>query len=230
MLARFAEGFRAPRPERAAVQVAPKIRMQHPMLQVPVGGADGRFEPRRHENTERRDVIRVNIEKPKNLRLRIAEGVKDSPWFEGAALRQVHNKLHADGIIVFVMAGGEAELFVELPANWTNRTIADDGQRGANIHAGGKAVGGVALLVCPLVHEADAGDFIPFHQRFGDGGARPDLNRSGAHQLGADPLVELPDGQHQPAMLLQIGRDVRQLECGMVAFKGAQEFIRYAQR
>src|SRR5208283_1386380 len=45
VLAGFAERLRAPRTELAAIEMAPEIRMQHPVLEIAVGGARRAVEP-----------------------------------------------------------------------------------------------------------------------------------------------------------------------------------------
>src|ERR1035441_10289936 len=58
----FAERLRAPRPEFAALEKMPEIRVQHPMLQVAVGRAHRAVEPRRDEDAEGSDAAGMDVE------------------------------------------------------------------------------------------------------------------------------------------------------------------------
>ena len=82
--------------------------------------------------------------------------------FESAALGQVHHHLHADRPFPLVVAVGQAEVLVERLAHRADRTVADDRQSGADIHAGHEAGGGRAVPVRPLVRQPDADDPVSF--------------------------------------------------------------------
>ena len=158
-LAGFAERLGAPGAELAALEIAPEIRMQHPMLEIAVGGAHRAVEPRRHENAERRDAVGMHVEKAEDLRLGITERVQHGAGFERRVCRQIHDELHAHGPIARVMAFRQAEMRVELLADGTDRAVADDRERGVNVHAGHEAVGGLSFFIHALVEQADADDF-----------------------------------------------------------------------
>ena len=112
VLAGFAERLRAPRAELAALEIAPEIRMQHPMLEIAVGRARRAVEPRRHKNAERRDAVGMDVKKSKNLRLGITERVQHGAGFERRVFRQIHDELHAHRPVAGVMAFWQAENFV----------------------------------------------------------------------------------------------------------------------
>ena len=77
----------------------------------------------------------MHVEEAEDLGLGIAEGVEDGAGFEIDILGQVDHHLHADGPLARVMAGGHAEVFVELAAHGAHRTVADHGERGLDVHA-----------------------------------------------------------------------------------------------
>ena len=156
--------------------------------------------------------------------------MQDGARFQFATFRQVHDKLHADGVIMFVMAGRHAKMFVELPANRPDRAVTDHRQSRFDVHTGREPGFGVALLIRTLIHQAHANHIVIVHDRRGDGRARPDLHRAGAHELRANPLIKLADGHDQPAVLLQVRRNVRQLERVVLAPQHAEKFVGQAQR
>ncbi len=148
----------------------------------------------------------MDVEEAEDLRLREAEGMQDGAGLERSILGQVHDELHAHRPIARVMALGQAELRVELLADGADRTVADDGERGVNVHARHEAVARLALLIHALVEQPDAEDFMIFDQHFGYRCAGPDLHRPRALDLCADPLHELAHREHQPAGLVQESR------------------------
>src|SRR5438309_6015178 len=107
----------------------------------------------------------MNVEKPKDTRLRISEGVQHRADFERTILRQINYKLHTNGPIVPTTASRHAEMFVDLSADRTNRAIADDGERRSNIHTRHKAIGGVAVFVRTLIDQPHAHNAIVFNER-----------------------------------------------------------------
>ena len=133
----------------------------------------------------------MNVEEAEDLRLGIAEGVKDHAGFEGSILGQVHHHLHADRPFALVMPRGQAEDFIELAPHRAHRPIADHGQRGAHVHTGQERVFGVTVLIDALIGEADSGHPAVFDERFLYGHSRPDLYRAAGHELHADVLQEL---------------------------------------
>ena len=113
------------------------------------------------------------------------------------------------------VAVGQAELLVDGLADCADRAVADDSELRAHIHSGHEAVGGRAGFVHALIGEAQAFDLLALEKRRADRRAGPDLDQAGGHQLRADPLVELADGEHQAAVLVEEGRGPGQRE-GMV--------------
>ena len=125
------------------------------------------------------------------------------------------------------------KLLVDLAADGPIPAVADHGERGTDVHARRESRIGIAVLVHALVDQAHSGDPMVLDQSFRHGRAGPDLHRAGGHQLLADPLIELPDGKHQPVLLVQeIGR-VGQLDRIVLEVKkrleGADETIGRAQ-
>ena len=107
------------------------------------------------------------------------------------------------------VAGGQAEFIVESLADGADRAIAYDGQRRAHIHAGHEGVGSDTAFVHALIGEAEPFDLFArsgcfFRKdRLAHRRSRPDLHEAGSHQLRADPLVELADGEHQATVLVE---------------------------
>ena len=186
--------------------------MQHPVLKIAVGRAYRTLKPRRHENAERRHAVGINVQKPEDARLGIAQRVQHRAGFERTILGQVHHELHADRPVTSAMPRRHPEMFVDLPTNRTHRSITNHRQRGANIHPRREAVRRVAFLVRPLIDEPHTDNAAAIDQWLGDRCTRPNLNRTCIHQLCAHPLIELPQGQQQPAVLAQVRRDVGQLQ------------------
>ena len=116
---------------------------------------------------------------------------------------------------------GQTEALVEPLADRADGAVAHDGELRANVHAGHEAVGGRAELVHALIGEAEAGYAAILRVRdagedgAADGSARPDLHEAVGHELRADPLIELADGEDQAALLVQKRRRPGQLE-GMI--------------
>ena len=57
------------------------------------------------------------------------------------------------------MAVGQAEMRIELLADGADRAVADDRERGVDVHARREAVGRLAFFVHALVEQTDADDF-----------------------------------------------------------------------
>src|ERR1035437_9868615 len=105
--ARFLQRFGAPTAQFGSLQIPPEVRVQHVVLQVAVRGTDRTPEPGRDEESHRGDAAGMHVEEAEDLRLRIAEGVKDRAGFEGGDpwgnLGQIHQHLHADRPLALVV-------------------------------------------------------------------------------------------------------------------------------
>jgi hypothetical protein len=178
------------------------------VLQVAVRGADRVIEPGGHEDADRGHAPGMDVEKAEDLRLGIPEGVQGGAGAEVHVLPQVDDHLHADRPLAPMPALGKAEALVELSCHGPHGAIAHHGEGSPDVHAGHVARLGHPALVRPLVHQADADNPAVLDEGRGHGGARPDLDHTGAHDLRADPLGELADGEDQAAVLLQEGRNV----------------------
>ena len=120
----------------------------------------------------------MHVEEAEDLRLGIAEGVKDRAGFERRALGQIHHHLHADRPFALVVAIGQAELRIELPADRAHRPVAHHRQRGAHVHAGQEGRLGISVLIHALIGQADSRHPLVFDQRFLYRHSRPDLDRA----------------------------------------------------
>ena len=187
--------------------------MLNPVLEVAVGGAHRAVEPRRHEDAERRDAAGMHIHEPENFRLGKTERVENRAGLEIDPRRQIDDELHADGPLVLVVTRGQAEGLVELPADGADRAVANHGERSANIHPRRETVGGAALLVGALIHQAHADDLAVLDKSTGDRRGRPYLHGARAHHLGADPLHELAHREDEAVVLLEKRGCPRQFEC-----------------
>ena len=211
-LAGLLEGFGPPGAHGGTLQVGPQGRVHHPVLQIAVPGPRRAVQPGGDEDPQRGLPVGVHVEEAENLRLGIAEGVPHGPRLERARLGQVHHHLHAHGPVPLVVAGGQPEVLVQVPAHGSDRAVSHHGQAGADVHAGQVPGRGVSGRVGALVDQAHPDDSAFFDQRLVDRHPRPELHQAGAHQLGPDPLVELTDGEYQPALFAQEGRNVGQLD------------------
>ena len=179
------------------------------MLEVSVRRPDRAVEPGRDEDAERGQPVRIHVEEAEDLRFGVAEGVEDGARLEGATFGQLDHHLHADGPLAPVVARREPEMLVELPADRPDRTVADDGERGAHVHAGQEArVGAARRGRCPGPGAGRRPRGRPRSSGLSHRRARPDLHQAGSHHLGAHPLGELAHGEQQAAVLAQERRDV----------------------
>ena len=83
-----------------------------------------------------------------------------------------------DRPFALVVAFGQAELRIELPAHRAHGTVAHHRQRGAHVHAGQEAGLGISVLVHALIDQADSQHPLVFDQRLLHRHARPDLHRA----------------------------------------------------
>ena len=181
----------------------------------------------------------MHIEEPEDLRLGEPEGVPHRSGFERRVFRQLDDELHAQRPLAPRVTGRQAEALVEPLADRAYGAVAHHSELRAHIHAGHIALGRDAVLVHSLIGQAKSGDcsFCPAGVLREDGTAhrrsRPDLDEAGGHELRGDPLVELADRQHQPAVLVQEDRRPGQFESGIFdpqRFSKAKEKISHAQR
>ncbi len=147
----------------------------------------------------------MHIEEAEDLRLRESEGVPDGARLQRRVFGQLDDELHAQSPLAARVALGQAEFLVKGLAHRAHRAVAHDGQLRAHVHSGHEAVGGSAGLVHALVGEAQTFDSVAVKERLADRSARPDLHQAAGHQLRANPLVELADGEHQSAVLVKEG-------------------------
>src|SRR5579859_2518246 len=109
--------------------------MQHPMLKITVSGAHRAVEPRRDKNAERRDTLRVNVEKAENLGFGITESMQHGAGFKSGISRQIHHKFHTHRPITFMVIVRHIEMSFELLTDGTNWPIANNCERRADVHA-----------------------------------------------------------------------------------------------
>ena len=74
--------FSAPGAQGAVLEIAPQRGMLDEVLQIAIGGARGIVHPRRNDDADGDETIRMRIEKAEDLRLGIAEGVPDGAGLE----------------------------------------------------------------------------------------------------------------------------------------------------
>jgi len=76
----------------------------------------------------------VDVEKAEDFGLGIAEGVPDCAGDERCVFREFDHELHSQGPLFRSVL-----VLVECSANRADRPIADDGELGADVHAGHEA-------------------------------------------------------------------------------------------
>ena len=91
----------------------------------------------------------MHVEEAEDFGFGEAECVEHEAGFQVHALAKVHHHLHADGPFPLVMARGQAEMRVQLPAYRAHRPIAHHGQGRLYVHAGHKAGFGIARRSLP---------------------------------------------------------------------------------
>jgi hypothetical protein len=154
----------------------------------------------------------MDVEKSENLRLGITEGVQHGAGFERGVLGQIHNEFHAHSPVARVVAVRQTELRVELLANRTHGAVADDGERGVDVHTGRETVGWIAFFIHALIEQADTNNFLLLNERLRNWRAGPDLDGAGALHLRADPLHELAHRKNEAVVLVQKRRRPRQVQ------------------
>ena len=109
---------------------------------------------------------------------------------------------------------GSAETCVERLPHRTDRAVADDREIGEHIHARRVGVAGHAARIGALIDQAHArhARALLAEQRRRHRRGGPDLDGTGRHHLAGDPLLELPERQHEPVVLAKERRDVRQAD------------------
>src|ERR1017187_6350232 len=109
----------------------------------------------------------MHVEKAENLRLGKTERVQYGAGLERRVSGQINDELHAHGPIARVMAFRRAEALVQLLADVPDRAVADDRERGVNVHAGRETVAWRAFLVHALVEQANADHLRSAQHRLG---------------------------------------------------------------
>src|SRR5271157_1320121 len=101
----------------------------------------------------------MHIQEAKDFWLGEAERVQDGAGCEFDLGPQLDDELHADGPITYGVSGGHAETGVDVAADCSHWTIANDRESGMNVHSRGKSGLRIPCAVHSLVEQADAADF-----------------------------------------------------------------------
>ncbi len=125
---------------------------------------------------------------------------------------KLDHELHAHRPLADLVAFGHSHAAIDIATNRSDWPISDHGQRSVNVHSRSKAGFRIAAPIHALIEQPHAQNFPICDQRFAHRHPRPDLYRAAGQQLRADPLIELPDGKHQPVLLVQKARSERKLE------------------
>ena len=225
--ARFLQRLRAPGAQFCAFQPAPKVRMLHPKLQITVRSARGVGKSGRNKNAERCRAFGVHIKKTEYLRLRIAERVQHGARLERTVFGETDNKLRAYRPVMLVMPFRKTELLIKCGSHRPDRPVGNDGKRRVDIHTRHVAVSRRPAEIRTLIHKTDSLHPAAFEQRLSNRHSRPDLSKSGTHNFGADPLIELPERKHQALILAQERWNERELETPVSKRQDAfQQFYR----
>src|SRR5208283_2085832 len=116
-----------------------------------------------------------------------------------AVVAEFNHHLHAESPLAGLMAGRHPNVYVcvEFSADCSHWTVANDSERGVQIHAGSEPWLGTSLQIGALIGEAHSGNGVTCDQRLSDGHTRPNLHQTGRGDLIADPLIELAERQHE---------------------------------
>src|SRR6266567_5496844 len=175
---RLLQRLGAPRLQGPAVEMPPQIRMKDEVLQIAICSANRTAEPGRHEDAHRSHAIWMNVEESKNLRLRESDGVQDRARLKSAIFAEFDHHLHSQRPFAGVVAGRNSEVRVDLAPDGSDGAITNDGERGAQIHAGRETCFWMSLKISSLIGEAHTCNSLFLDQWFGDWHARPDLHHS----------------------------------------------------
>src|SRR5579884_3140576 len=128
----------------------------------------------------------MHVEEAKDFGFGEAERVNDRAGLEWRIGGKLDDHFRADGPLVARELFGHAEVTVESAPNLTHRAIANHGEPRVNIHTG----------LAVLIGKANADDGVVVDERLGNRHGRPDLDQARGHELLADPLIELADGEN----------------------------------
>src|SRR6185503_14174069 len=144
----------------------------------------------------------MHIQEPEYLWLGKSNGVQHSSRLEVAIFSKFDHHLHAERPLSVCMPHRQPKVAIQMLPHGSHRTIGNNGQPRMNIHAERQTFPVFAIGGHALVDEANPVNLIALEQWFAYRHARPDLNRTGACNPIADPLIELPERENHPAMLI----------------------------
>ena len=151
---RFLQRLCAPGLQRSALQMAPQIRMQNKVLQIAIGRAHGTAEPRRNEDANGGQTVRMDIEEAKNLRLRETERVQNRSCLQSGILAKLDHHLHAQCPFGMFVPRRQAEMRIDAAADSAHGSISDHRQRRANVHSWQKTILWRAVQSGALIRKA----------------------------------------------------------------------------
>ena len=185
--------LRAPRAQRAVLQIAPQRGVLNVVLQVAIRRARGIAHPRRDEDADRDQPVRMHIEEAEDLRLGKSEGVPDGAGLQRRILRQLDHHLHAQRPLALRVSRRHSDSPVERLPHRAHRSVADHRQRRMHIHPGHESIRRRARAVDPLIGQPNPLDGVSLLARFAREDrrahrrSRPYLHQAGGHQLRARP-------------------------------------------
>ena len=128
--------------------------------------------------------------------------------------RDLPQLLQAEAELLRIAAFAEAELGDELLAEIAARAFGEQRVFGAQLHAAGEAVLGLAVLADAHVAGGDAGDrAVVVEQHFGRGKARIDLDAE-RFRLGGEPAADVAERDDEVAVVVHQRRHERSSAAG----------------
>src|SRR5512147_3167953 len=144
------------------------------VLQIAVCSPHRTLEPRWNKDSDRNHAVGVHVHEAKDFRFWEADGVKYGAGFEIDSVWKFDHELHAECPLANLVALGQTEFGIYLAADCPDRAVADDGERGLDVHAGSEASAGIAVCVGALVGETNAGESFVVEEWSADRSSRPD--------------------------------------------------------
>ena len=170
---------------------------------------------------DRGHAVRVHVEEAEDLGLGVAEGVKTVPGSSAQSSGRSMTIFMPTAQSRWWCPAGRPK------CSSSCRPTAPTGPSPTTVRAarmsmpGMKPASGLPCLSVPWSIRRTPGDRSSSISGFGHRRARPDLHRAGGHDLRPTHWVNWPDGEDQPALLVQEWRHVGQLE-GVVPGRAAR--------
>src|SRR6185437_11047503 len=101
--------------------------MLNEMLQIPIGRPHRTAEPRRNEDSHRRQLLWMHIQEPEYLWLGKSNGVQHSSRLEVAIFSKFDHHLHAERPLCVCMPRRQPKVAIQVLPHRSHRTIGNNG-------------------------------------------------------------------------------------------------------